>query len=572
MTAGGTKSYKRRRTSSSVGPKAGTASAAIGGGAGRSGGGGAPSPPPPYDGLTAEDALAKIASDAEVMVPEQLYRLCGGLPRTELTQMCAEAAECERALREEIRILEVELERLGTQGAGQVPKKAGGGVDANKKDGGGEVKIEESGKEEGCTDKKKGGIEGQTVGTVAAATKKSSSTSTPVSAPTTAGSSLPEVKPAIGDSSHFSTANEILASDLTPPDRYFTVSALLGRLREPLDTPLPPNSALGPLRETQRAAQYRKGLKKGATDAEKREAERRYKERQIDRQRALLALESNPVYTRKTPDTAPLLACWKRISNHRSAAVFRKAVNPREAPGYTDRILFPIDLGLIRKMISAGHVDSFQSLHRRIGLICHNCVKYNGRESDYGLVTREFESYADDAVIDAVGKLTDAEAAVAAKAAASKAVADAAARTTGVVPVAVTIPVDGRAMLPPPPQQKVQRTASTLAAAATSSLVPVTSGVSKATSLASGTGVSASVATAPVGAAATPLPTKAATASAALSPRGGTSSIPASAAAAEAAKAVKAAGKNVAAVLKVVPAATKSTNTMTSSYSAAQAN
>lgn len=49
------------------------------------------------------------------------------------------------------------------------------------------------------------------------------------------------------------------------------------------------------------------------------------------------------------------------------------------APGYTDRILFPIDLGLIRKMITTKIITNYAELHQRIGLICHNCVKFNGR-------------------------------------------------------------------------------------------------------------------------------------------------------------------------------------------------
>ena len=49
------------------------------------------------------------------------------------------------------------------------------------------------------------------------------------------------------------------------------------------------------------------------------------------------------------------------------------------APGYTERIGFPIDLSLIRKFIVSRLIKSFSSLHQRIGLICHNCVKFNGR-------------------------------------------------------------------------------------------------------------------------------------------------------------------------------------------------
>ena len=54
-----------------------------------------------------------------------------------------------------------------------------------------------------------------------------------------------------------------------------------------------------------------------------------------------------------------------------------------------------MDLGLIRKMIVARKIVSYADLHMHIGLISHNCVKYNGRETDYGVVARNFESMAD---------------------------------------------------------------------------------------------------------------------------------------------------------------------------------
>ena len=49
------------------------------------------------------------------------------------------------------------------------------------------------------------------------------------------------------------------------------------------------------------------------------------------------------------------------------------------APGYTERIGFPIDLSLIRKFIVSRVIKSYKDLHQRIALICHNCVKFNGR-------------------------------------------------------------------------------------------------------------------------------------------------------------------------------------------------
>ncbi len=43
----------------------------------------------------------------------------------------------------------------------------------------------------------------------------------------------------------------------------------------------------------------------------------------------------------------------------------------------------------------------------QIGLICHNCVKFNGRDSDYSMLTREFETYVDDSFLDFMQKQQD---------------------------------------------------------------------------------------------------------------------------------------------------------------------
>lgn len=172
----------------------------------------------------------------------------------------------------------------------------------------------------------------------------------------------------------------MLASEFTPPDQCWTVSALLGRLREPLATPLPPNSTI---------MRVQPETKKKTPQV-------------VDKQKVLLELDFNDNYSRQHTDVTALLGLWKRISSHRTAAVFRRPVNPKEAPGYTDRILFPIDLSLIRKMIIARIILSYKDLHQHIGLICHNCVKYNGRESDYAVVTREFEAYVDEVMVQTV--------------------------------------------------------------------------------------------------------------------------------------------------------------------------
>lgn len=159
--------------------------------------------------------------------------------------------------------------------------------------------------------------------------------------------------------------NQMLASEFTPPDKCFTVSALLGRLREPMDTPLPFNTTI--VRHEPPPA------KKKRTNTPTPQ------EQQSKLVKSLLALDLSPEYRREHKEPTSLLALWKRISSHRSSAVFRRPVNPKEAPGYTERILFPIDLSLIRKMITARIIVSFADLHQRIGMICFNCVNFNGR-------------------------------------------------------------------------------------------------------------------------------------------------------------------------------------------------
>jgi Bromodomain len=118
--------------------------------------------------------------------------------------------------------------------------------------------------------------------------------------------------------------------------------------------------------------------------------------------RLLLELEKHPDYAAVHDNPASLLALHKKIAGHRCSAVFKKAVKVDDAPGYDARIFFPVDLSLIRKQIVARQVVSYRDLHERIAMIAHNCCKYNGRESDYGQVAREFERVGDDLIRQAV--------------------------------------------------------------------------------------------------------------------------------------------------------------------------
>jgi hypothetical protein len=173
--------------------------------------------------------------------------------------------------------------------------------------------------------------------------------------------------------------DDLLQSSLTPLDRYWTVSSLLGRLRDEwmlpsilvaMDGKKDEDLVLAP-RPCPAALQAAKVFK-------------------------------TPHYTQRHETTTTLLAVWKRIVMHRTSLVFKRPVKPEEAPGYTERIVFPMDLSMVRKLIVARQVCSYAELHQYIGLISHNCVKYNGRESDYGRVAREFEAAAEELIRQAV--------------------------------------------------------------------------------------------------------------------------------------------------------------------------
>lgn len=172
----------------------------------------------------------------------------------------------------------------------------------------------------------------------------------------------------------------IVDSILTPMDRYWTASALLGRLRGDLSIPrIPTAGTLAP------------GLLPPPKVPPPPEDPM-----------ALLAFAKHPNYDMKHDNPASLLTLHKKIASHRSAMVFKRPVKPEEAPGYTDRILFPMDLSLVRKMIVAATITTYREFHCAIALIAHNCLTFNGRESDYAMVAREFEAFCDDAIRQAV--------------------------------------------------------------------------------------------------------------------------------------------------------------------------
>ena len=295
--------------------------------------------------------MMELSHEEKQLFYDTMFRITDGLPAHELELIQKEASECEAALRKEIEILEAAV-------AAQ-PDIA---EDQNMNED--EVPI-------------------------------ATNLTTPL---------IPLIPPEYDATNtsvnnYLPTAEKILSSESSPLDRYFTVSALIGRLREPFDTPPPPHSVLAQLRRNAIAALEKKKNKNNVPIYQVRKVQ------SIEKYRNILQLkELNDVYTEKQVDPSALLALVKRISNHRTATVFRKAVNPLEAPGYNDRILFPTDLSLIKKLVMCGSIQTFEELHQNIGLICHNCVKFNGRDSDYSILTRDFENYVDESFLDFMQK------------------------------------------------------------------------------------------------------------------------------------------------------------------------
>ena len=336
-------------------------------------------------GLTFEQQIALASSEATLKLLEaSLPKLTDGLPKRELKLIVAEAKACEAALEEDLRILKLGLE------AEQSTTKT-----KDKND------------------------------TTSDSAKAESSSSTSALTP-----------------KETEALEMMLESQFSPPDTHWTLSALLGRLRHELTTPLPPRSGLPAHREKSGLTQLAENVgltslstiqKRGprpqtptvsstATTSNdssdtitKTSAETKTEDATTttassndsnneSQFKKLEALPNHDEYRRKHETPDKLLAVFKKLSTHRSSMVFRRPVNPKEAPGYTDRIRFPMDLSLIRKLIMSKHIQNYEGILKQVHLIGHNCVKYNGRESDYALVTREFESVATEYVWNAVQK------------------------------------------------------------------------------------------------------------------------------------------------------------------------
>jgi hypothetical protein len=154
----------------------------------------------------------------------------------------------------------------------------------------------------------------------------------------------------------------LVESSITPLDGYYTASALLGRLRN--DMAVPSASSLkniDPITTTTAT------ITTALSNEEKAFTE--------------FINPNSPfhtMYTKTIVEQETSLALWKKISMNRAAFVFKRPVKSEEAPGYTDRIYFPMDLSLIRKRILTNNIQTYIDFHNALALISHNCVKYNG--------------------------------------------------------------------------------------------------------------------------------------------------------------------------------------------------
>ena len=234
-----------------------------------------------------------------------LYRLTGGLPKCELHLIVQESNECEVALLEEIRVLE---EALGAFA---------------KDDDATEMKVD-------------------------------------TGVPTVDGSN---------DHPATTSLHSILESQhLSPLDRFYTASALLGRLRDDMAVP----SISSTTKDQNRTATTTTTTTTMTSLAHESKVETAL-EGFMDPNSPL-----NGIYARTIVDQETLLSLWKKISTNRAAFVFKRPVKSEEAPGYTDRIDFPMDLSLIRKRIITNNIQTYIDFHHALALISHNCVKYNG--------------------------------------------------------------------------------------------------------------------------------------------------------------------------------------------------
>ncbi|CAM9274032.1 unnamed protein product, partial [Scytosiphon promiscuus] len=84
-----------------------------------------------------------------------------------------------------------------------------------------------------------------------------------------------------------------------------------------------------------------------------------------------------------------------QVYKHKFAVIFRKPVNPKDAPGYEKVIKKPMDLSLIRERIMSGALLSLDDMSRDLFVMCNNAMVFNGKGDPYFDYSKELRTYAD---------------------------------------------------------------------------------------------------------------------------------------------------------------------------------
>jgi hypothetical protein len=229
------------------------------------------------DDDTADAALDEISKS---MVDDVMLRLTKGLPRFELDLIVKEANECERALIQEIAMLEREAAAATAAAAATTTATTAAGS-SNPSD-------------TPATASETKPVEERSSSTPAATT-----TTTTMQQEGAQGEALPYQ---YGLGMPFATVDEVLNSEYTTVDRFITLSALLGRLFVPV-----------PLPESHPYAIALEEANKKVSKQQKYQQKRRV----VRRQQQLLALQHSPMYTKRSTTeqwTTMLTSLWKKIS------------------------------------------------------------------------------------------------------------------------------------------------------------------------------------------------------------------------------------------------------------------
>jgi hypothetical protein len=80
---------------------------------------------------------------------------------------------------------------------------------------------------------------------------------------------------------------------------------------------------------------------------------------------------------RRKAEMAPFLAVVRALADSKHGYMFRKPVKDSEAPGYSEVVSHPMDLGTCKRNIEEGVTRSGEALYRDLNLIWDNTLEYN---------------------------------------------------------------------------------------------------------------------------------------------------------------------------------------------------